>query len=73
MFAAVAYRTVAGHIVEFIEVGTFELCNQKPPLKGKRVALAFSLEVIQASTCYGDPKCKKTETVPLVVGVKILE
>ncbi len=59
--------------VEFIEVGKFELCTQKPSLKGKRVALAFSLETIQAASCYGDPKCKKTETVPLVVGAKIVE
>lgn len=59
--------------VEFIEVGKFEICSQKPPLKGKRVALAFSLETIQAASCYGDPKCKKTETVPLVVGVKVVE
>jgi len=59
--------------VEFIEVGKFEICSQKPPLKGKQVALAYSLETIQAASCYGDPKCKKTETVPLVVGVKIVE
>ena len=59
--------------VEFIEVGKFEICSQKPPIKGKKVALAFSLETIQAASCYGDPKCKKTETVPLVVGVKIVE
>jgi hypothetical protein len=58
---------------EFIEIGKFEICTQKPPLKGKRVALAYSLETIQATSCYGDPKCKKTETVPLVVGVKIVE
>ena len=58
---------------EFIEVGKFEICSQKPPLKGNKVALAFSLETIQAASCYGDPKCKKTETVPLVVGVKIVE
>ena len=58
---------------EFIEIGKFDICTQKPPLKGKRVALAYSLESIQATTCYGDPKCKKTETVPLVVGVKIVE
>lgn len=58
---------------EFIEVGKFEICSQKPPLKGKRIALAYSLETIQAASCYGDPKCKKTETVPLVVGIKIVE
>ena len=59
--------------VEFIEVGKFEICSQKPPLKGKRVALAYNIETIQATSCYGDPKCKKTETIPVVVGVKIAE
>ena len=58
---------------EFIEVGKFEICGQKPPLKGKRIALAYSLETIQAASCYGDPKCKKTETVPLVVAIKSVE
>ena len=58
---------------EFIEVGKIEICSQKPAVKGKKVVLAFSFESIQAASCYGDPKCKKTETVPLVVGVKIVE
>ena len=58
---------------EFIEVGKIEICSQKPAVKGKKVVLAFSVENIQAASCYGDPKCKKTETVPLVVGVKIVE
>lgn len=57
--------------VEFIEVGTFDLCSQKPSLKGQRVELVYRLETIAASSCYGDPKCKKTETVPLVVKVNI--
>lgn len=56
---------------EFIEVGTFDLCSQKPTLKGQRVELVYRLETIVASSCYGDPKCKKTETVPLVVKVNI--
>ena len=54
---------------EFIEIGVMELCTQKPPLKGKKVELVYKLETIQASSCYGDPKCKKTETVPLVIKV----
>lgn len=58
---------------EYIEVGKFEICAQKPPLKGKKVNLAYSMETIQAASCYGDPKCKKTETVPLVISVKIVE
>ncbi len=58
---------------EFIEVGVYPICTQKPPLKGKQVELTYSMETIQAGECYGDPKCKKTETVPVVTAVKILD
>ncbi len=58
---------------EFIELGKFELCALKPSPKGKRVSLAYSVETVQAASCYGDPKCKKTETVPLIVGIQIVE
>ncbi len=58
---------------ELIELGKMEFCTQKPSLKGKNVELEYRLETIQASTCYGDPKCKKTETMPYVVSVKVLE
>jgi hypothetical protein len=58
---------------EFIEVGNFDICAQKPPLKGKKVEMVFSMETIQAGDCYGDPKCKRTETVPFVTSVKIIE
>lgn len=58
---------------EFIEVGVYPICTQKPPLKGKQVELTYSMETIQAGDCYGDPKCKKTETVPVVTVVKILD
>jgi len=58
--------------IEFIEIGLFELCSQKPSLKGQRVELTYKLETIAASSCYGDPKCKKMETVPLVVKVNVL-
>lgn len=58
---------------ELIELGKMEFCTQKPSLKGKSVELEYRLETIQASTCYGDPKCKKTETLPYVVSVKVLD
>ena len=58
---------------ELIEVGKFELCAQKPPLKGKQVEMEYNMETIQAGECYGDPKCKKTETIPVIVSVKIVE
>ena len=59
--------------IEFIEIGLFPICTQKPPLKGKQVELAYGMETIQAGDCYGDPKCKRTETIPVVTAVKILE
>lgn len=58
---------------EFIELGKFELCALKPSPKGKKVSLAYSVETVQAASCYGDPKCKKTETVPLIVGIQVVE
>jgi hypothetical protein len=57
---------------EIIELGKMEFCSQKQ-LKGKKVELEYRMETVQAASCYGDTKCKKTETVPLVVGVKVLE
>jgi len=57
---------------EIIELGKMEFCSQKQ-LKGKKVELEYKMETVQAASCYGDPKCTKTETVPLVVGVKVLE
>ena len=57
---------------ELIELGKMEFCSQKQ-LKGQNVELEYKMETVQAASCYGDPKCKKTETVPLVVGVKVLE
>lgn len=57
---------------EMIELGKMEFCSQKQ-LKGKKVELEYKMETVQAASCYGDAKCKKTETVPLVVGVKVLE
>jgi hypothetical protein len=58
---------------EYIEVGGFALCTQKPPLKGKRVDLEYTMETIMAGDCYGDPKCKRTETVPFITSAKLVE
>ncbi|MCY7386515.1 MAG: hypothetical protein LH481_00355 [Burkholderiales bacterium] len=67
------YLTLRNGKNEFIEVARFEICAQKPPVKGKQVEMTFSMESIQAGDCYGDPKCKRTETVPLVTAVKIID
>lgn len=55
----------------FTEKADFDICFQKPSLVGKRVTLTYKLEKVMAASCQGDPDCKKTDTVPLIVAVKI--
>jgi hypothetical protein len=50
---------------EFTEQAEFELC-EAPPL-GKRVRLHYRIGQVASPRCEGDPDCKLTETVPLVV------
>lgn len=50
---------------EFTEQAEFELC-EAPPLR-KRVRLHYRLGQVASPRCEGDPDCKLTETVPLVV------
>jgi hypothetical protein len=58
---------------EFVEVGTFALCDQKPSPKGKKAEFTYSVETIQAASCYGDRKCTKTETIPIVTSMKVMD
>ena len=57
----------------FEEMAKFEICDQKPPLKGKRVSLAYVLQNVMADECQGNPDCKKSRTVALVSAARILE
>ncbi len=59
--------------VVFEEMADFEICDQKPPLKGKRVTLAYSLQKVMSDECQGDPACKKTRTVALVSAARIID
>jgi hypothetical protein len=54
----------------FHEPATFELCAQEKSLKGKRLALTYRATRIQSPSCQGDPDCKKSDMVVLVVAVK---
>ncbi len=56
----------------FEEMADFEICNQKPQLKGKRVTLTYSLQKVMSDECQGDPACKKTRTVALVSAARII-
>lgn len=57
----------------FEEMANFEICDQKPPLKGKRVVLTYVLQKVMSDECQGDPACKKTRTVALVSAARIID
>lgn len=57
----------------FEEMANFEICDQKPPLKGKRVTLTYALQKVMSDECQGDPACKKTRTVALVSAARIID
>jgi hypothetical protein len=58
---------------EFVEVGTFDLCAISPSPKGKRAEFTYKVETIPASSCGGDKKCTKTETLAIITSIKVLE
>ena len=53
----------------FEEMADFEICQQRA-LLNKRVALSYRPQSVMSPDCQGDPACKKTRTVALVVGAK---
>lgn len=57
---------------EFIELGLSKFCMLKPPLKGKQIEMEYRIETVLASECAGNSKCKKTESLPVIVEVKVL-
>ncbi len=57
---------------EFFEPADFEICFQKPSLIGKRVSLKYKMANVMAESCQGDPDCKTSDRVALVVEAKIL-
>lgn len=59
--------------VVFEEMADFEICRQKPPLKGRRVTLTYTLQKVMSDECQGDPACKKTRTVALVSAARIID
>ncbi|MDX2220751.1 MAG: hypothetical protein SF172_17155 [Burkholderiales bacterium] len=56
--------------VDFFESADFEFCENPKKYVGKRFALTYKLSKVQAASCQGDPDCKKSDIVPLIVGMK---
>jgi hypothetical protein len=54
----------------FEELADFELCAQEKALTGKRVALTWKASRVQAASCQGDPDCKRSDTVVLIVAAR---
>lgn len=54
----------------FHESADFELCVQEKALKGKRLALTYKTARVMAASCQGNPDCKKSDTVVLIVSAK---
>lgn len=57
----------------FFEQADFAICFQKPPLAGRRVALGYRLENVMSEECQGNPDCRKTKRIPLVVSARPIE
>lgn len=55
---------------EFTEAADFEICSQEPSLIGKDVRLTYKLVRVLAASCGGNPDCRKTERVALVVAAR---
>jgi hypothetical protein len=53
------------------EYATFEICEQKPSVVGKRVTLTWKLGEVASQSCGGDPICSRHDRVPLVIGARI--
>lgn len=49
----------------------FEICEQD--LVGQRVELIYEAANIQAASCEGDPDCRQTEEVMLIVEVQVIK
>lgn len=56
----------------FDESADFELCSRKPSLLGKRVRLAYRMANVQSAQCQGDPDCRKSDRIALVVDAQVL-
>lgn len=65
----VSLKSDAGKTFE--ESADFDLCDAKK-FVGKRVELSWGMAKVQAASCQGDPNCTRSETIPLITGMKIV-
>ena len=56
--------------VTFEEPADFDLCASEKSLKGKRLALTYKTARVLATSCQGNPDCKKSDTIVLIASAK---
>jgi hypothetical protein len=55
------------------ELADFDLCFQQPALRGRRVALSWTVGDVMAESCGGDPECGESERIALIASARILD
>lgn len=58
--------------VEFMEMATFDVCEQKPSVVGKRVALTYEMANVLSPDCAGNLDCKKRDRKAIVKSARIV-
>lgn len=58
---------------EFMELDDFEICLQQPSIIGKRVNLKYRMANVLADECQGNPDCKKSKKVALVIEARMTD
>jgi len=57
---------------ESFEQSDYSFCTDPKKYVGKRVALTYKIEKVQAESCQGRPECTKSDLIPIVVGMKLV-
>ena len=57
---------------ETTEMAEFDLCAPSANLQGKKVQLTYAQRTVMDPSCGGDPTCKRTRAVGVVVAAKVV-
>lgn len=57
---------------QFEEMAGFDVCEQKPSIVGKRVALSYTEASVMSPECAGDMDCKKKVRKVIVSKARVL-
>ena len=66
------YVTFTANQKSYTQMADFSLCEKKASLIGKPAQFTYRAEKVMADECQGDPDCKKTKTVNLIVRATVV-